>query len=114
VLGENLSEFTHSLNFWAANEENVKIGKRNISMLENDFSPSDRQKFIEILEAYPVDYIDKLTFREEGGKVFLLFEDDLQYLPDNIDDIIYDASKSDELDSPIHVYLDETGEVIID
>ncbi|MDR0986941.1 MAG: hypothetical protein LBL98_04500 [Ruminococcus sp.] len=103
VLGNDLSDFTHTLDIWKSKEEQIKNGAVKLS--EEDFSEADTEKFIEIKNAFTPEFIDSFNIVDINGTAFL-FPKNAEF-KDEYYDAFYIASHDEKFQSP--VYADVIG-----
>ena len=112
MLGKGLSDFTHSLNIWAAKEKRILSGEQQVSLDDSDFSENDAQVFRRFQQAYPVEYIDSVDVKERFGKTFILPKG--LNLSDNQWEALSEIADDPELKNPVYVDVDEDGGLLVE
>lgn len=113
IIGNESSEFMHTLSTWATKCTEIENGQQPPSE-ESGFSESDVAIFQRLEKIYPESYIDSVEIRNINGKAFVVFKSDLCKMTDEIMEVLNKAASDPEFEYPVYVSFSETGELVLD
>jgi len=110
---EELSDFTHELDAWKINEE--EIGTRSqIPIRESHFTDDDYRLLYDLFEMYSSDFIKSVNVVSIGSKNFILSKEDMSRLEEDHNNVLMNLADQDVLENPVYVHLDENGVLLVD
>ena len=111
---DELSELTHQFSIWKKKESLFGIQRYQIPADEADFSEEDWKLAKLLLNAYPIDFIEKSTILYLDPAKFVISKEDNEKLTDEHKQALNDIAFSGEFDNPVFVNLADDGVLEID
>lgn len=108
-----LSELTHSYNFWSEKAKYIK-DKYNDLMLEEDFSEEDKNHIKTMYEVYNIDYVREHKILPINNKRFILNNNDYKLLIEKQKEVLNILSNEDELINPVYISISDRGEILFE
>lgn len=114
-LTENeLSELTHKMNIWKAKEGIIKSGEKQVVLEEKDFNTGDQDIVNELDAMYSDELVQNSFIVPISNNNFVLNKNDVDKLSEEQMDALYKLSKTENLNNPVFVDIDEDGRLLID
>lgn len=116
IMNENeLSDFTHSFNIWAAKQYEIEIqGIMQQDLYESDISSEDLEKLNTLKKMYPLELINEYSILEYPNKRFLISREEQEFLKEEHSEVLVNLDLNETLHNPVFLEIDEEGVLLVD
>lgn len=111
---EELSDFTHQLNIWRAEEQRIVKGEKQVELKEENFGSEDEKLMREIDAMFPLELIDNSEVLTIEGKNFVLSNSDFRNITEGQQHVLETLAKKEELHNPVFVEIEDDGRLLVD
>lgn len=111
---KELSDLTHKMNIWKAQESRIVQGLYQVSLSEDDFNENDWYIIQALEQMYPISLIDNSHLIKLNNCCFVFAKEDVSLLTAQHFDTLCFLSENEDLHNPVFVEIDEEGRLIVD